>query len=527
MATRLTKAKLRRILREQVRAEKQRRLLERTWRGDFVRFAALLDIIPRDGKRAKLRPNPIQAAYQLARTLRDIVLKPRQVGITTWELARDIWFFLTRPGAKVVIVCQSMADDSAIKEISGKLRVMFDSLREVGITSVVEESSTKWTLRGSDASLNIIGAGASLASAAKKGRSGTIHRLHITEIALFEFARETLNAILECVPGPEYGTEVVLESTAKGAEGAFFDEYQKAKAGKSGYRALFFSWLEQLEYRTELALGERIVPENDRERELVEKHRATPEQIKWYRAKVVEKGQDLVDQEYPSDEERCWLTFGRLFFDVERTKALIATTRAPIETRAVGTQGSQGNLRVWKAPQPGRQYVIAADPSEGVGGDPGAGVVLDRGTGEHVATIHGQFSTWEMARILATVGREYFNALIAVERNNHGHAVLQGLIREQKYTYVYVAPDGRPGWVNTGPARSSALDALHNAHREKHWSSPDAMSVAEMLRFIVNASGKAEAAPGAHDDLTLAHAIGWDVVCKPTVHRSVPANFVA
>lgn len=516
-------------LRSQAKAEKKRRELAKQL-SDFPTFCGLCDIITKGGQRTKLRLNPIQRKYCAQRTARDVVLKPRQIGFTTLELARDIWTFLTQPGACVVIVVQSITGHGPLKQISKILRVMFEGLRSSGIElDFRTETLSEWELEGRDATLTVIEAGASEAAAVKKGRSGRITRLHLTETAFYEYAPATLNSLMECVPSIEFGSEVVNESTANGASGLFYEDYIGAAAGTSSFTAQFFSWLEQPEYRTELVAGERIVPETDRERQVVAKG-ATPEQLKWYRQKVADKkSQDLVDQEYPLDPDTCFITSGRLFFNVDRTKALIGLAREPIETRVIGKHGSQGALRIWKAPQGGRQYVLTGDPSEGVGGDPGAAVVLDRGTGEHVATIHGQFSTWEFARVLADLGHEYFGALIVVERNNHGHAVLQGLIREQKYPLrlIYHGNDGRPGWVNTGPARSSALDALHSAHEQKHWSSPDRMSLAEMLRFIVNEQGKAEAAKGAHDDLVLAHAIAWDVVCKPVTHRSAPAGLVA
>ena len=508
------------------------------WKDDFPGFAAQLDIIPKGGERQKLRPNAIQSAFEVSRSGRDIVLKPRQVGLTTWELARDVWYFLTRKGARVVVVCQSMADDAAIKELADKLRVMFGSLRDAGIIipGLDDRSTTQWLLPARDASLKIIGAGASAASAKKKGRSGTIHRLHVTELAFFEHADDTLNALLECVPGPEYGTEVVLESTANGAAGWFFDAYQDAKAGRSSYKAQFFHWREQAEYAIPLEPGERIEPETERERAVV-KAGGTPEQLKWYRKKVADKkSQDLVDQEYPLDEDTCWLIAGRLFFDKERTKQLYAEAVDPIETRQVGREGSHGVLRIWKHRQDGRRYVVVVDPAEGVGGDPGAAIVLDRGSGEHVATIHGQFATYEMARVAADVGKAYWGvksdgarepALIVVERNNHGHAVLQGLIREQRYPYIYADRDRRAGWNTGEPSRAAALGGLQQAHVDKHWRSPERESLSEMLKFIVLQNGRAEAAPGAHDDLVLAHAIGWDVVCRPQVDRYVPPGMVA
>lgn len=515
-----------REIRAQALAERERRQLEHRLKGDFPQFAALLDIQDKDRVKRKLRPNAIQSAFEISRSGWDIVLKPRQVGLTTWELARDVWYFVTKPGAHVVVMCQSMAGDMAIRENADKLRVMFESLEAAGIRMVKQRSMTEWHIPGRDAWLQIVGAGASEARAAKAGRTMSIHRLHVTELSIFEYAAETMGAVLGSVPDIRRGSEIAIESTAKGAVGYFFELYQGAKSGQKAFRTHFFPWHEHAEYSTPLEDGEVVVAESERELELVQKYAITAEQLKWYRQKVGDRGQDNVDQEFPSDEATCWLTDGRVFFDRERTKALLGAAKPVLESRVVGKQGSHGVLRIWKHPQPGRKYVIAVDPSEGVGGDPGAAVVLDRGSGEHVATVHGQFSTWEMARVCAEVGHLYADALIAVERNNHGHAVLQGLLREQKYRNVYAGPDKRAGWVNTEVSRASALDALHNAHREGHWSSSDKAGLEEMLHFVV-VDGKPQAAAGGHDDIVLAYAIGWDVVCHPTVDRYVPTGMVA
>lgn len=494
------------------------------YKDDFIGFAALLDIVPKEGPKRKLRPNAIQSAFEFARTGRDFVLKPRQVGLTTWELARDVWYFLTKPGARVLVVCQSDKDDSAVRESSDKVQRMFESLADAGIALHFRAASaTQWVLAGRDSVLKIMGAGASLKAASKKGRSGTIHRLHVTEAAFFEHAATTMNALLECVPPPDFGTEIVVESTANGAAGWFFERYKAAKEGRTPYKAHFFSWLNQAEYRVALAPNEVVeaANDNDREVELVRKHGATPEQLKFYRVKVADKGSiELFDQEYPTDEETAWITPGRPYFSKERTSALLSRSLPALTEEIVGSNGSIGRLLLWAEPIANTEYVISVDPSEGLkgedeasSGDPGAAVIYRRENGEHVGTIHGYFTTWEMAAVVAAVGKRFNEAIIVVERNNHGHAVLQALDREQHYPNIYLGDDGRPGWVNTAVSRATALEAFEQAHRTGEWSSPDRGSLEEFRLFIV-IKRKPQAAPGAHDDRLMAHAIAYDVVSR-------------
>lgn len=462
-----------------------------------------------------------------------MVLKPRQVGFTTLAQARDLWHFLKVPGARVVATCQSMTDHVPAKLLAQNYRTMFEGLERAGVTLDVKETAGEWSLPSRDATLRIIEAGASRAAASKKGRAGTVTRLHLTETAFYEYAEETLNALLECVAGPELGTEIVSESTPNGAAGVFYGQCKEAGLGKSGYRLHFFPWFQQAEYAAALDAGESIEPEAVRERELVAKYGITPQQLKWYRRKVAEKGQALTDQEYPSDPETCFLASGRLFFDREATVRLLAATKPPVFVRA------DGRFKVWTKPRPGHRYLLAVDTAEGIvkgnvredpdasKGDYSTCVVYELGSGRHVATLRAHLPPWELAREVTQLARHYNGARICVERNNHGHAVLQALVREQHYPNLYVGADGKLGWLTTSASRPMALDLLEDAHRRGHFRTDDRDLLGEMLTFIVTPNGRAEAERGKYDDLVMAAAMGWAVLTRPAAFRSFAALPVA
>lgn len=501
-------------------------LVER-YKGDFEGFCGLLDIIPKQGERRRLTPfRNTQRIANAARTGRDVYLKPRRVGITTLECARDIWFFLMRPSAYVVVAVQSVTDHMPLKSISKILRVMFESLARAGIAIPWRTfSANRWEIEGRDSELTIIEAGASEAAAEKKGRAGLIHRLHCSETAFWIYAQETLNALLECVPDPNpedpFATEIVFESTPNGAAGYFFEQYQQAKKKISAYTAHFLRWFDNTDDNlTPLDPGEVIEPRDERERRWIADG-LRPEQIKWYRAKLVDKRrQDLVDQEYPSDEDSCWLIAGNGFFDQIVTNLLILRVTPAAKVTPVRTNGAYGEVRSWFGPESGRVYIVSADPSEGTGGDPAAAHVYERVTGRHMATLDGQIPPWEFARWLAKVGRAYGWALIAVERNNHGHTVLRCLAEEQKYPRIFVDRDDRPGWLTHEVTRVPALDTLEEAHRTGHWQTRDRVVLGEFRTFVRNPkTGKAEASRGAHDDHVMTAAIGWDVLCRREQHR--------
>ena len=508
------------------------------WREDFIAFASELDVVDKDGVRVRIRPTAMLAMFETQRNGRDIVLKPRQVYFTTWELARDLWWLITQYAAHVVVICQSDKDGHAIRELVMRVNIMLglDSPgsghgligRHPWLASMLRWE--KGELRFGPARLEIKGAGASAAAARKVGRSGTVQRLHITEISSFEYAELTWGAIEHCVPSNER-SEITIESTPQGAAGLFYELYTKAKNGANKFKTFFFNWLKHPEYRTELEPGEVIRVQNAREREMVRKYGASAEQVKWYRGKVSNSSQATVDQEYPMDEETCWLIAGRPFFNAERVKLLMTETTNPVRIESFASSvpdpTSKNELRIWREPWGREPFVVIADPSEGVvDGDPCAAAVYHRRTGEHVASVHGRWRTHEFAGVLEKVGKLFNTALIVVERVNHGHAVLNALLRlsieeigvkqGDPYPAIYHDPeDEKPGWKTGTVQRASAMQLFEAAVREGKWKTPDRDALVEMQRFVIDKTGKPCAAPGANDDRVLTHVIGWTILSVP------------
>lgn len=509
---------------------------------DYAHFCGTLQIIPRSGVREPFRWNPIQKDYVAKRTPRDVILKSRRAGMSTECVARSIWHVLTHPGASVMMICQSMSDHQPLKNFIRLTNTFWESLIEVGVPLKFSKYAQGgvWELADRDAVMTIIEAGASQAAAAKKGRGGAVTRLHVTELGFFEFPEDTLNAILECVPPPEYGSEVCMESTPNGVN-FFARMYEAAKRGTNGYTAHFWPWYKDPECRMALLPGEVIEPSSPTE-EYLASLGVTPEQLKFYRAKTSAKGADLTLQEYATSDETCFLVSGRTFFDKTLLIKSLAACREPIRTLRVGPANAL-LLRIWHNPQPGMSYVIAADTSEGIAEswdpaeeaagrgqpskhDASAAVVLERGTGRHMATLWGLVRPGDLAKPLADLGMHYRDvngrpATIAVERNNHGHSTIRALTHEEKYPAVYRDPrDNREGWLTNALTRAAGLTAFEKAVRSEQWKTPDKMIVGQMLKFVVNDDGKPGAAKGSHDDLCICAMIGYDILAKPARERN-------
>ena len=486
----------------------------------FPRFCALLQIPDQvSGKRIPLRLTGIQRAYNVARTGRDIILKPRKVYFTTLEMARDLWWFLTKPGARVIIVCQTEDDHGMRDTLADMLRVMLESLREWVPVQLDVENQYRLAWHANDATLRIVEAGATVDTARKRGRGIAVNRLHATEVAFWNHAEETLTVLLNAMPQDGSG-EAVFESTPNGAAGYYFERWGSAVKREGNFIAQFFPWYHHELYRERLAPGEFIVPRDDEERRLTGLG-VTAEALKWRRMQIADKGHDKTAQEYPGDPNTCFLLSGREYFDSRTTTTLLANAKPPVQTVPIRDSGAFADLRIYGLPERGAEYVVAADTSEGSGGDESAAVVREVGTGLHMATLSGQVKPGELGLVLARLARTFNHALLVVERAGPGLTTLDRLLTAVHYPRVFFDRDGKPGYSTNSQSRPAALAGLEQGQREGTWRTQDELTLRQMRVFVWRemASGnvRAEADAGEKDDLIMAEAICWDVLRRPVL----------
>ncbi len=107
------------------------------------------------------------------------------------------------------------------------------------------------------------------------------------------------------------------------------------------------------------------------------------------------------------------------------------------------------------------------------------------------------------------LGKEYNTALLAVERNNHGLAVLVCL-RTLNYPNVYMQKE-QDGWLTTAVSRPEMIQnlALVLSEEPRLFRSPRLLN--ECRTFVRGADGNTRAAPGTHDDCVIAMGIAWAV----------------
>jgi hypothetical protein len=442
-----------------------------------------------------LKLNRAQQEYSQRCSKRNIVLKARQVGITTYIAARFFIQTITQPGTLTVQVAHSEESAEAIFNIvhrfweklpnarvhRGALVKSRSNIRQI----VFPKLESEYRVETADDNA---------------GRGMTIHNLHCSEVSRWPRGGEETLASLRAAVVPD--GEIVLESTANGAAGIFYDEWQQAP--ETGYTQHFFPWWYEPSYQEEVAKG-LVHPLTDEEKALMARHGLKEEQIVWRRTRwQVMRG--LARQEYAEDEVSCFLASGDCVFDMEAIAAAAVHGGQPTEMQ------DNGRLMIWLPPNRGErwQYIIGVDAAGGgTEGDYACAQVIERTMGLQCAELHGHFPPYELARRVAALGHVYGNALVAVERNNQGYGVLAHL-KDLHYENLF-QQGGQVGWLTSVVTRPAMIENLAAAliERPELFRSPRLLG--ELKTFVRHADGHGAAAEGAHDDCVMAMAIALAV----------------
>src|SRR5208282_2069614 len=319
-----------------------------------------------------------------------------------------------------------------------------------------------------------------LASAAENaGRGRTIQNLHCSEVS--RWGREGDEALASLRAAVVPGGDIVLESTANGASGLFYEEWQRAE--ESGYKRHFFPWWYDPAYAVEA--GANFAPLTEEERELAGREGLTPEQIAW-RRKQWASLRRLAAQEYAEDAVSCFRAAGECVFDLPALEQSLRAAGEPFETR------DNQRLLIWLPAQAGQKYVIGVDPAGGgIEGDYSCAEVIDREMGMQCAELHGHYSPRELARKLVKLGMEYNTAVLAVESNNHGHAVLASL-RNLDYPHIFVQ-NNQDGWLTTRANRPTMIEDLAAVMMEEPERFRSERLLSECRTFVRDADGNSGA----------------------------------
>lgn len=457
-----------------------------------------------------------------------IVLKGRQVYATTFFEALTFIRTVERPNTQSLVIAQELI---AAHDIFNMAKRFYDHLplpkmRPSKVTEI------EFPFPDGTSRFRVVSAGT-----AAKGRGMTGSCVHCSEVAFWS-RPEVLTGMMQAMPDlPD--TIWVLESTANGMSGVgelFYNEWKAAVSGRSKLLPIFIPWFIMPKYRMQPAIP---TSEWDEEEEILVREYSDfgldGEALAWRRYAIQTKTQGMVSlfhQEYPSCPEEAFISTGLPAFDPLAILRQQHNIKPPV---AEGTMDEKkflkkagGELKIWKHPDQGHQYVIGVDTSEGLkGGDYACAQVLDMRELEQVAVVHGLIQPWDLAELLNQLGYYYNKALIAVEIQVTGHVVQDRLIRQFAYPNLHPwkgKPDrvhrGMPklwGWETNVYSRPLLISAGRQAINTGLLAIRDRATLDEIKHFTQSDTGKYEAEAG-HDDRVIALLIAL---------RSREENFVA
>ena len=453
----------------------------------------LLKIRVKKGGIRYFKLNRAQQEYSRKATSRNIVLKARQVGITTYIAARFFIQTITQPGTVTVQVAHNDESAEAIFNIVHRFWENLPNSRVQRGALVKSRSNVRQIVFPRlDSEYRVETADDNA------GRGMTIHNLHCSEVSRWPRGAEDTLASLRAAVVPD--GEIVLESTPRGAVGLFYDEWQKAE--EQGYQRHFFPWWYESSYKEDVS-KKPVGTLTEEEKGLMAEHGLTEGQIAWRRTRLrIMKKQAA--QEYAEDPTSCFLASGECVFELDAIEKAARASVDPVESH------DNGRWLVWLPPQERKQYIIGVDSAGGgTEGDYACAQVIERETALQCAELHGHFPPLELARRVAKLGQRYRNAMIAVERNNHGYGVLAHL-KDMGYHNLFTQ-GGQDGWLTSVVTRPTMIENLGAMLEEEPTLFQSERLLREMKTFVRHTDGNPAAAEGSHDDCVMAMAIALAV----------------
>jgi len=412
-----------------------------------------------------------------------IILKSRQLGISTLSAGYALWMALFHNDKEILVVATKQ--DTA-KKIVTKVRVMYDNLPTWLKKQETTEENNKLSIRFSNGS-QIVAAG----STSDVGRSAANSLVIIDEAAFIQGFDEKWASIQQTLAT---GGDIIVLSTPNGMGNFFHTTWVDGLDGENPFYPIRLHW--------------SVHPDRDQS---------------W------RDDQDkLLGKRFASQECDCdFVSSGNTVITGDILKWYELQIKEPLEK-----QGVDNNYWIWEYPSYdiSRNYIVVADVARGDGSDYSSFHVFDLEKMTQVAEYRGKPGTKDFGNMLVNVATSYNEALLVIENANIGWAAIQPAIdREYKNLFYSLKQDSRvvdaedyllkkydmkdkkdmvAGFTTSIRTRPMIISQMELYMREKAVDIYSQRLWNELSVFIWNKTGKPEAQGGYNDDLVMAFAIG-------------------
>jgi hypothetical protein len=374
-----------------------------------------------------------------------VILKGRQLGITTISLALDLYWHYINAGLNGTLVTDTEENRDMFR---GTLGSYMDGLPKEFKIPILAHNRNSLSLKNRS---RIFYQVAGLRAKGSLGRGKGITFLHGTETSSWgdeEGLASLLASLAETNPKRLY----IFESTARGFN-MFHDMYVTAKRART-QKAIFCGWWRNEFYSAapetdvyKVYWDGKLTPEEKewtRDIKKLYNFEINSRQMAWWRWKMLEgiKDDSLMYQEFPPTEDYAFVMTGTSFFSNARcTDAMKIAKKIDCDhyryamgvnfqdTEVIKSTERLSTLKVWEEPIDTAYYVIGADPAYG------SSDWADRfciqvfrcysdGMEQVAEFATSELNTYQFAWVISHLAGAYKNSTLNLEVNGPGQAVL-------------------------------------------------------------------------------------------------------
>ena len=513
---------------------------------------------------------------EIAKGLQDnvhffVILKGRQLGITTISLALDLYWHFINPGLQGTLTTDTEENRDMFRST---LAMYMDGLPKEYKIPLIGHNRNQLSLKNRS---RIFYQVAGLRAKGSLGRGKAITYLHGTETSSWgdeEGLASLLASLAETNPDRMY----LFESTARGFN-MFHDMYTTAKKART-QRAIFCGWWRNQFYSADPA-GDvykvywdgKLTPE---EKEWVKDIKKlynveiNSRQMAWWRWKMHEgiKDDALMYQEFPPTEDYAFVMTGTSFFSNARCTdaAKEAKRLSPAmyryafgqlfqDTEVLKSTERLATLKVWEEPVANGYYVIGADPAYG------SSDWADRfciqvfrcyadGLDQVAEFATSELNTYQFAWVIAHLAGAYKGSVLNLEINGPGQAVYNELSNLRRMAaananpligkglmdvlgsmqnYIWrrndslSGPANSKGWMTTASTKERMLTYMKDFF-ERKMMGVYSMELLDEMKTIIRDGGSIMAPGRAKDDRVIAAALATVAFAEQLQPRLIAAR---
>ena len=374
-----------------------------------------------------------------------IVLKGRQLGITTISLAMDLYWHFLNPGMQGTLTTDT---EENREQFRSTLQMYMDGLPKEYKIPLMSHNRNQMVLKNRSRMFYQV---AGTRSKGTLGRGKGITFLHGTETSSWgdeEGLASLLASLAETNPLRYY----MFESTARGFN-MFHDMWVTAKRART-QKAIFCGWWRNQLYAADpnsdvyrVYWDGKLSPEEKewtREIKKVYNYEINSRQMAWWRWKLHEglKDEGLMYQEFPPTEDYAFVMTGSSFFSTSRcTDAMKEAKLIDAnyyrfsmganfqDTELIKSTARLSTMTIWEEPIDSAYYVICADPAYG------SSDWADRfcvqvyrcyadGLDQVAEFCSAELNTFQFAWVICYLAGAYKNSTLNLEVNGPGQAVI-------------------------------------------------------------------------------------------------------